>query len=87
VGDLVYSHMHAYLAGGFHEEWLANLERATRELPKDAVLLMGHGEPAAGHALLDWQTSYIHRFLEALRSAAETDGLRGDALADAWRHG
>jgi glyoxylase-like metal-dependent hydrolase (beta-lactamase superfamily II) len=83
VGDLVYSHMHAYLADGFYEEWLTSLERAKRELPKDVVLLMGHGEPATGHALLDWQTAYIHRFLEALRSAVETDGLRDEALADA----
>jgi glyoxylase-like metal-dependent hydrolase (beta-lactamase superfamily II) len=83
VGDLVYSHMHAYLADGFSEQWLANLERAKRELPKDVVLLMGHGEPATGHALLDWQVGYIHRFLEALRSAIATDGLQGDALADA----
>src|SRR5205823_1712694 len=28
VGDLVYSGMHAYLADGFHQEWLANIERA-----------------------------------------------------------
>jgi hypothetical protein len=59
-----------------------NLERAKRELPKDALLLMGHGEPASGHTLLDWRATYIRRFLEALRSAAR-DGLQGDALADA----
>lgn len=83
VGDLVYGHMHAYLADGFHEQWLANLARAKRELPKDVVLLMGHGEVATGHALLDWQAGYIHRFLDALQQAAEKDGLQGDALGDA----
>jgi glyoxylase-like metal-dependent hydrolase (beta-lactamase superfamily II) len=82
VGDLVYSHMHAYLADGFHEQWLANLDRARRELPEDAMLLMGHGEPASGRALLDWQATYIDRFLEALRSAVEKDGLQGDPLAE-----
>lgn len=83
VGDLVYAHMHAYLADGFHEQWLANLERAKRELPKDVTLLMGHGQPSTGHALLDWQAGYIHRFLEAMQQAAEQDALQGDALADA----
>jgi glyoxylase-like metal-dependent hydrolase (beta-lactamase superfamily II) len=82
VGDLVISHMHAYLADGFYDEWLTNLERAKRELPPDAVLFMGHGEPLSDHAILDWQAEYIHRFLASLRSAVER-GLDGDALADA----
>jgi len=33
VGDLVYNHMHGFLADGFHREWLANIARARRELP------------------------------------------------------
>jgi hypothetical protein len=83
VGDLVYSHMHAYLADGFYERWLVNLDRATRELPADVMLLMGHGQPVAGHAILNWQASYIHRFLDALQYQVVHDGLQGDALADA----
>jgi glyoxylase-like metal-dependent hydrolase (beta-lactamase superfamily II) len=83
VGDLVYSHMHAYLADGFAERWLANLARAKRELPSDAVLLMGHGEPARGLEILDWQIGYIEEFLAALRSAVERDGLAGEALVEA----
>src|SRR5262245_43495998 len=55
VGDLVYSHMHAFLADGFFDRWLINLDRATRELPTDATLFMGHGQPVTGHAILDWQ--------------------------------
>src|SRR5262245_21893127 len=38
VGDLVYSHMHAFLADGFCDRWLVNLEQAARELPADATL-------------------------------------------------
>lgn len=83
VGDLVYNHMHAYLADGFAERWLENLARAKRELPADAELLMGHGEPARGLEILDWQRGYIEEFLAALRSAVETDGLAGDALIEA----
>src|SRR5262245_34610812 len=82
VGDLVYSHMHAFLADGFFDRWLVNLERVTHELPADAKLFMGHGEPVTGHALLHWQANYIRHFLDALRSAVDHDGLRGDALAD-----
>jgi glyoxylase-like metal-dependent hydrolase (beta-lactamase superfamily II) len=83
VGDLVYSHMHAFLADGFYDRWLVNLERSTRELPGDAMLFMGHGQPVAGHAVLDWQANYIRRFLDVLRTKVERDGLQGDALKDA----
>ena len=83
VGDLVYSHMHAFLGDGFYDRWLANLARAKRELPADAMLFMGHGEPVTGHAILDWQTNYIQRFVDILRTAVEREGLQGDALADA----
>jgi glyoxylase-like metal-dependent hydrolase (beta-lactamase superfamily II) len=83
VGDLVYSHMHAFLGDGFYDRWLLNLQRSTRELPADAMLFMGHGQPVAGHAILEWQANYIHRFLDAVRSAVEDSGLEGDALVDA----
>jgi glyoxylase-like metal-dependent hydrolase (beta-lactamase superfamily II) len=82
VGDLVYSHMHAYLADGFYDRWLVNLERAMRELPVETMLFMGHGQPVSGHAILDWQTNYIRRFLDVLRIGVAHDGLQGDALAD-----
>ena len=75
--------MHAFLADGFFDHWLANLERAMRELPADTTLFMGHGQPVAGLDILQWQTNYIQRFVEVLRSAVERDGVQGDALADA----
>src|SRR5262245_13171566 len=83
VADLVYSHVHAFLADGFVDHWLANLERAKRELPADTTLFMGHGQPAAGVDILQWQASYIHRFLDVLQAGVERDGLQGEALADA----
>ena len=82
-GDLVYNHMHAYLADGFGEQWLDNLARATRELPADVQLFAGHGDPTRGHAILDWQRGYIEEFLEAVRSGIEQDSLSGDELTDA----
>jgi glyoxylase-like metal-dependent hydrolase (beta-lactamase superfamily II) len=83
VGDLVYSHMHAYLADGFHDQWLANLQRTKRELPEDIALFMGHGRPTTGKALLDWEMHYIGRFVEVLRAADDLGRLQGDALASA----
>jgi glyoxylase-like metal-dependent hydrolase (beta-lactamase superfamily II) len=82
VGDLVYSHMHPFLADGFYDRWLVNIERAKRELPDDTTLFMGHGQPSTGHAILEWQANYIERFIDVLRSSVENDGLQGDALAD-----
>ncbi|HJZ73997.1 MAG TPA: hypothetical protein VKE51_19795 [Vicinamibacterales bacterium] len=61
---------------------MANLEQSKRDLPPDAVLFMGHGQPVAGHATLDWQANYIRCFLDVLRRAVEDDGLQGDALKD-----
>lgn len=45
--------------------------------------MIGHGEPAVGHALLDWEADYIRRVLEAVRTAVERDGLDGEALSEA----
>lgn len=82
AGDLVYNHMHAYLADGFAADWLNNLARARRELPADAELCIGHGDPIQGQAILDWQTGYITAFLDAVRDGAGR-GLSGDGLVDA----
>jgi glyoxylase-like metal-dependent hydrolase (beta-lactamase superfamily II) len=64
-GDQFYGRMHAYLADGFHDQWLANLDRLRRELPAGVRLHPGHGEPA-GLEMLDWQEAYIRRFLDAV---------------------
>jgi glyoxylase-like metal-dependent hydrolase (beta-lactamase superfamily II) len=82
AGDLFYNHMHAYLADGFAEQWLANLARATRELPADVEFYVGHGDPVQGFGILDWQAGYINEFLAAVGAAAG-DGLRGDVLVEA----
>jgi glyoxylase-like metal-dependent hydrolase (beta-lactamase superfamily II) len=66
-GDQFYGHMHAYLADGFHEQWLANLARLRRELPAAARLHPGHGG-TAGLEMLDWQEAYIRTFLDAVRA-------------------
>jgi glyoxylase-like metal-dependent hydrolase (beta-lactamase superfamily II) len=65
VGDLVYARKHAYLADGFATAWLACLERLERELPKDAVLYVGHGAPA-GRELFAAQRRYIEAFVASV---------------------
>jgi glyoxylase-like metal-dependent hydrolase (beta-lactamase superfamily II) len=70
--DLAYDRHHCYLADGFHQAWLANIERARQELPSGVTLHPGHGEPCGAEAL-DWQEGYINTFLDAVRSADWSD--------------
>jgi glyoxylase-like metal-dependent hydrolase (beta-lactamase superfamily II) len=71
-GDQAYNHMHCYLADGFWEEWLANIETLTADLPADVVLHPGHGD-ATTPDLFAWQRRYIEEFIEAVRSADWSD--------------
>jgi glyoxylase-like metal-dependent hydrolase (beta-lactamase superfamily II) len=68
LGDQVYDRKHAYLADGFYEAWLANLERLRQELPADANLHVGHGGPVTP-AHFDVQREYVETFVDALRGA------------------
>jgi glyoxylase-like metal-dependent hydrolase (beta-lactamase superfamily II) len=67
-GDQGYNHMHCFLADGYWESWLANLDSLAADLPASAVLMPGHGDQA-GRELLDWQRGYIERFIEAVQAA------------------
>jgi glyoxylase-like metal-dependent hydrolase (beta-lactamase superfamily II) len=68
LGDQIYDHKHCYLADGFYDEWLANIEKLRRRFPADAVLYVGHGDPV-GAADWDWQRDYIVTFVDALQEA------------------
>jgi glyoxylase-like metal-dependent hydrolase (beta-lactamase superfamily II) len=76
--DVAYDRHHAYLADGFHQQWLANIERLRGSLPTGATLYPGHGEPC-GAEVLDWQAGYINAFLDAINSADWTDPERASA--------
>src|ERR1039457_7001149 len=75
LGDQIYDHMHCYLADGFFEQWLQNIETLRSRFPTDAVLHIGHGGPAGG-ADWDWQRGYIETFVEAARAADWSDRER-----------
>jgi glyoxylase-like metal-dependent hydrolase (beta-lactamase superfamily II) len=68
LGDQVYEHKHCYLADGFHEQWLANIELLRARFPSDVVFHIGHGGPV-GADDFDWQRRYIETFLDAVGSA------------------
>jgi glyoxylase-like metal-dependent hydrolase (beta-lactamase superfamily II) len=70
AGDLAYSGMHAYLADGHWEEWLATLTRLERELPDDVTLHVGHGPPG-GKELLAAQRRYIDQFVAVVTDHAD----------------
>jgi glyoxylase-like metal-dependent hydrolase (beta-lactamase superfamily II) len=68
LGDQIYGRKHCYLADGFHEEWLENIETLRDRFPGDAVFHIGHGGPA-GPADWDWQRTYIETFLDEMQAA------------------
>jgi glyoxylase-like metal-dependent hydrolase (beta-lactamase superfamily II) len=73
VGDAVLHQVHAYTADGHTTEWIANLDRLSRELADVETIYPGHGEPG-GTELLMWQRAY----LEVYRGAVA--GLSGGRL-------
>jgi len=87
VGDQVYNHMHAYLADGFYEQWLQHLSKLEDELPRDAVLHMGHGDPG-DLSLIPWQKGYIDAFVGAVQDADwnQPEAARAGVVAEAKRY-
>ena len=68
LGDQIYDHKHCFLADGFHEQWLQNIETLRRRFPPDVVFHIGHGGPV-GASEFDWQRRYIETFLAAIEDA------------------
>ncbi|HEY8728565.1 MAG TPA: MBL fold metallo-hydrolase [Acidothermaceae bacterium] len=85
IGDLAYHGMHAYLADGFGREWLQTLRRLDEMLPADAVLYVGHGEPA-GKELLDGQRRYVETFLAAVDEYRDEPEAARQLAVVAWMH-
>ena len=78
LGDQIYDHKHCYLADGFYEEWLRNIETLRTRFPDGAVFYIGHGGPVGGE-MWDWQREYIERFVEAVSGADWSNPEQGKA--------
>jgi glyoxylase-like metal-dependent hydrolase (beta-lactamase superfamily II) len=78
LGDQIYDHKHCYLADGFYEQWLANIETLRTRFPADAVLYIGHGGPV-GREMWDWQRGYIELFVDAVSNADWSESERAKA--------
>jgi glyoxylase-like metal-dependent hydrolase (beta-lactamase superfamily II) len=72
LGDQIYDHRHCFLADGFYEQWLENIEKLRARFPSDAVLYIGHGGPVGGE-MWDWQRGYLETFVAAVGEADWTE--------------
>jgi glyoxylase-like metal-dependent hydrolase (beta-lactamase superfamily II) len=82
AGDLAYNGMHAYLADGRWQDWLASLAALEARLNDGVTLHVGHGAPGS-KALLAQQRRYIETFVAALDTHADAvaAGDHGPVLA------
>lgn len=72
ISDLVYNHVHPWLAEGRSDRWLEALTQANRRFGSAKVLYAGHG--AAGPpAILDEQAAYIAAVRETVAKAMKED--------------
>jgi glyoxylase-like metal-dependent hydrolase (beta-lactamase superfamily II) len=82
LGDQIYDHKHCYLADGYHQQWLDNIELLRQRFPADVVFYIGHGGPVGSNEF-DWQRRYIETFLDAVHTAgwSKPDQARAAVVA------
>jgi glyoxylase-like metal-dependent hydrolase (beta-lactamase superfamily II) len=82
LGDQIYDHRHCFLADGFYEQWLENIEKLRSRFPNDAVFHIGHGGPVGGE-MWDWQRGYLETFVAAVGEAewAEPEQAKAAVVA------
>jgi glyoxylase-like metal-dependent hydrolase (beta-lactamase superfamily II) len=78
VGDLIYNHVHPWLAEGRTAQWLAQLDRLTTEVPANWTVYPGHG-PSGGVTVIDAQRKYIAGFRAATQARLGSRGLTPDS--------
>ena len=79
VGDIIYNHVHPWLAEGRSTPWLAQLDRLTGDIPADWIVYPGHG-PSAGVAVIDAQRQYITDFRAEVQVQLGPSGLAPDSI-------
>jgi glyoxylase-like metal-dependent hydrolase (beta-lactamase superfamily II) len=81
VGDLIYNHVHPWLAEGRTTQWLAQLDRLTAEIPPDWTVYPGHG-PSGEVPVIDAQRKYITGFRAATQAHLGLSGLVPDSTRE-----
>jgi glyoxylase-like metal-dependent hydrolase (beta-lactamase superfamily II) len=87
VGDLVYNEVHPWLAEGRSTQWLAQLDRLTKDTPADWTVYPGHGA-ADDTAVIDAERKYITELRAATWAKLGPSGLTPDSskeIAEAVR--
>jgi glyoxylase-like metal-dependent hydrolase (beta-lactamase superfamily II) len=74
VGDLIYNQVHPWLAEGRSIQWLAQLDRLSKEIPADWIVYPGHGADG-GVAVIDAQRKYIMEIRSATQAKLGPSGL------------
>jgi glyoxylase-like metal-dependent hydrolase (beta-lactamase superfamily II) len=81
VGDLIYNQVHPWLAEGRSTQWLAQLDRLTKDIPAHWIVFPGHG--AAGDVeVIDAQRKYIMQLRAATRAKLGPSGLTSDSTKE-----
>jgi glyoxylase-like metal-dependent hydrolase (beta-lactamase superfamily II) len=70
--------VHPWLAEGRSTQWLAQLDRLTKDTPADWIVYPGHGA-ADGVAVIDAQRKYITELRSATRAKLGPSGLTPDS--------
>jgi glyoxylase-like metal-dependent hydrolase (beta-lactamase superfamily II) len=78
VGDLIYNHVHPWLAEGRSAQWLAQLDRLAGDVPADWTLYPGHGA-SGGVTVIDAQRRYITELRAATQAQLRPAGLAPDS--------
>ncbi len=78
ISDIVYSHVHPWLAEGRSAKWLQALEAAKGRLAGTATLYPGHGKPGSASIMAE-QESYILMVRDLVDAALTAEGRLTEA--------
>ncbi len=78
VGDLIYNHVHPWLAEGRSTQWLSQLDRLTKDVPANWTVYPGHG-PSVTSLSSTPQRRYVTDFLAAMQARLGSSALTPDS--------
>jgi len=81
VGDLIYNRVHPWLAEGRSIQWLAQLDRLSKDIPANWIVYPGHGA-AGGVAVIDAQRKYIMDVRSVTQAKLGPSGLTPESTKE-----